>query len=357
MGYYPCPAEAVDMACERLRAPGGPIAICDPCAGEGLAIDRVAFHLGCPAERVYAVELEAGRSEELRFNLPGANVLAPASGFGCYASPGSFSLLWCNPPYDDGYDGLRVEAAWVKHFLPWLSPGGVLALCCPENVVSRTYSDVRTHLEEWYHSITVLPYPDGHRDYDEVVMLAVKRDRPYNRPPTAAEPWASSRADWNEIQAPAGMVYTLPSSPGPKRFEKREPTEAELALALGSSPLRSLWKQAPPYTPPSPPLALGAGHVALMLAAGYLDGVVAPDGEMPHLVRGTSRKKTYMSSIEVGENDAGEEITKTVYSEKIELVVRVVDLSGSVSTFTDGSADAVTVDGPDGESKEEDNGD
>src|SRR5262249_51333957 len=89
----------------------------------------------------------------------------------------------------------------------------------------------------------------------------------------------------------------------------------------------------------SPPLALGTGHVALLLASGHLDGVVSPEGERPHLVRGTSRKKEVVTSEEVTEDDKGRQTTKTVLTEKIELIVRAVDWTGTVRTFTEGSED------------------
>ena len=102
---------------------------------------------------------------------------------------------------------------------------------------------------------------------------------------------------------------------------------------LAHSPLRAQLTT-PPETPlPSPPLALGVGHVALLLASGQLDGVVQPEGQPPHVVRGTSRKRPYVADVTETANPDGSTTTRTTLSEKIELVVRTVDLSGRLRTL------------------------
>ena len=67
---------------------------------------------------------------------------------------------------------------------------------------------------------------------------------------------------------------------------------------------------------------------------------MTPPGEKPHLVRGTSRKKQYVARVETTESEDGKsQTTKTVYAEKIELVVRTVDLTGKLTTFSNASGD------------------
>jgi hypothetical protein len=121
-------------------------------------------------------------------------------------------------------------------------------------------------------------------------------------------------------------------------FIKVEPTENELQQMLAHSPLRANLATPAELGLPSPPLALGIGHVALLLASGHLDGVVHPDGQPPHVVRGTSRKREYIAEESETENDDGTVTKKTVIAEKIELVVRTVDLSGNIQTFMETDA-------------------
>jgi predicted RNA methylase len=99
-GFYPAPPEVVAFASTFVRPPTDkPFSILDPCAGEGAAICQLAEMLVCPPELTYAIELDDGRTQKLRTTLSEANVLAPASFFGCRASYGSFSCIWLNPPF------------------------------------------------------------------------------------------------------------------------------------------------------------------------------------------------------------------------------------------------------------------
>jgi hypothetical protein len=84
---------------------------------------------------------------------------------------------------------------------------------------------------------------------------------------------------------------------------------------------------------PQSPLALGVGHIALLLAAGNLDGVVRPNDEPPHVVRGTADKVEYVAEQSDSENEDGSVTTKTTIAEKIVLTVRVVGPDGVIKTF------------------------
>ena len=84
---------------------------------------------------------------------------------------------------------------------------------------------------------------------------------------------------------------------------------------------------------PRPPMSIGAGHRALLLASGYVDGIICPPGEEPHVVRGSATKTKYISSSETTEEDDGSIVTKTVVSEKPQLVVRVLTAAGEIVTL------------------------
>ena len=107
---------------------------------------------------------------------------------------------------------------------------------------------------------------------------------------------------------------------------------------LAGSSLRS-YLNSPPQTPiPSPPLPLGIGHVALLLASGHLDGIDYPDGQLPHVVQGTTPKHSFISDVTDTENSDGNTTTRTTISERIELVIRTVDGTGNIRTFSETDA-------------------
>lgn len=327
-GFYPAPPETVVHAAAFLRPPDDKsFALLDPCAGEGAAVRQLGRLLNCPETMTYAIELDDSRASKLHAALPDAHILAPASFFGCRASLNSFSFIWLNPPFDDGYGGHRVEDQFLQTATDWLRPDGVLAFICPENVAGEE-SNARRHFMIYFESCAIVPFPAKYRRFKEVIIFGHKRARPQ------ANWWET---DWETIQAPAGFVYHIPAGAGPRVFQKVEPTEPELQQMLAHSPLRCHLTTTPPAGLLSPPLALGIGHVALLLASGHLDGVVQPEDQPPHVVRGTARKREYVSDVTETENEDGTITTKTTISERIELIVRTVDCHGQITTFRDDS--------------------
>lgn len=337
-GFYPAHEKAIEFATSFLRAPEGlGFTILDPCAGHGNAIGQLGRLLGCSANHIYAIELDESRTEAIRATLPEAQVLAPASFFGCRASLSSFSFIWLNPPFDDAYGGRRVEERFLSRATDWLKPGGVIAFVCPQDVVDE-YSDARRHFEVFYENCMMVPFPEAHRPFNEVIVFGHRRTRP----------WATTVHDdssWESVQAPPGFRYRIPPGNGPRVFRKVEPTESELEGMLANSPLRR-HLQAPPSLPlPSPPLPLGIGHVALLLASGHLNGLVHPENQTPHVVRGSSRKHSFVSDVSDTDNADGSTTTRTTISERIELMIRTVDRTGHIRTFVD-SESPDKVNGP-----------
>jgi predicted RNA methylase len=320
-GFYPAAPQAIAHTAKFLRPPErGSFAILDPCAGEGAAILPLGELLGCPPAMTFAIELDDSRAETLRTTLHESRVLAPASFFGCRASANSFSFIWLNPPFDEGYGGHRVERNFLQRATDWLMPGGVMALVCPEDVAD--HSDTRQFFLTYFEHCKIVPFPAKHRSFNEVVVSGQKRLRVH-----------SDTATWQSMLTTEDFVYRIPSSSGPRYFEKLEPTETELQCLLATSPLRTHLTAPVAPSLPSPPLALGVGHMALLLASGHLDGLVEPDGKPPHVARGTSRKREYIADVSETENDDGTTTKKTTIAEKIELMVRTVDLSGRIRTF------------------------
>ena len=330
-GFYPAPTEAISYAATFLRPPRKPFSLLDPCCGEGAAIKQLGDLLGCLKNMIYAIELDDSRAVKLRETLPEAHVLAPASFFGCRATSNSISMIWLNPPFDDNYTSGRVETQFLQAATHWLVPGGVMVMVCPETVADE-YSDVRRYFGIYYENCMIVPFPEGHRRFREVIVFGQKRTRPQ------VDSWTSG--GWDSVQAPPGFVHQIPPGPGPRVFQKTEPTETELQSMLAHSPLRSHLTALPETPLPSPPLTLGIGHVALLLASGHLDGVVHPEGKSPHVVRGTSRKSEFVSDVTETENDDGSTTTKTTISQKIELVVRTVDGTGRIQDFMEADAES-----------------
>lgn len=77
----------------------------------------------------------------------------------------------------------------------------------------------------------------------------------------------------------------------------------------------------------------GIGHRAMLLASGHIDGLICPKDEPPHVIRGTAAKDKYVASCDEAEDEDGNVTTRTVYSERPRLVIRVLDAEGNIRTL------------------------
>jgi len=323
LGFFPAPEQAIAEVLQWVSPPGSGNApsILDPCCGKGAALAQICGALeGVP----YAIEIDSGRQEESKALLEplGGTVLEPASMLGCRCSPNTFSMIWLNPPYDDEPGGgARTEHTFLARATEWLRPGGLMCLVCPERIAA----DWRTMkiMCERYKDVAMTRFPETHRKYREVVVFAVKLER--------SNPKIHS-LDFPELAEPLG-VYRVPAGVHPRVFAKVELTEEDVSREIGRSPLVKHLTVVEEEPLPEPPLPLATGHVAMLLAAGHLDGIVRPDGEAPHVVRGTAKKMQYISSVEESETLDGSVVTTTIQSEKIVLTVRTIDQDGNLVTL------------------------
>ena len=174
-GFYAAAPEAVAAVLERLRPPDyGECLILDPCAGEGHALVQLAQGLHAVP---YGIELSEDRAAVVKESLPEGQALVPADFLRCAISYRSFSMIWCNPPYDyaTGNEG-RVESQFLEKAVHLLVDNGVLALICPEDVAGN-FQTV-DFLQEHFYDISAMPFPQRVRKYNETIVLGCKRKTP-----------------------------------------------------------------------------------------------------------------------------------------------------------------------------------
>lgn len=327
-GFFPVANSALDRVLRSivLEDPSQ-TPILDPCAGEGDALTYLADGLEIPPANRWGIELDATRGGTLRERLPEGNAIAPASFFGCGVKANAFSIVYCNPPYDDLVGGNRVELLFYNAAIDLVAPGGLFIGVFPERVVLE---HMKTPLMMWCNQISFEPLPREVRHYNEVFVIGVKREHVAN----------PMKLDWNFERSTSisPRRYKVPPAPGPlagrwPKWSKEQPTHDELHALLRQSPLRKHLTPPPVVTTmPRPPLALSKGHLALMLASGFLNGLVEPEGEPPHVVRGTASKVESIADVEETETEH-ETKTVTIHRERIQLTVRAVGADGEIKTF------------------------
>src|SRR5258707_2254000 len=178
LGFFPAPPEAVEAILRHLKMPeekAEKVNIIDVCCGEALAIKQIAQGLAVPLSHVYAVELDAGRAERARENLPGANLLGPASFLGTQITGSSLSLAYVNPPFSTELGaGRREEQTFVERATRLLVPHGILVLVCPVSALQYN-TRFQEYLDSYYQDAALYRFPDEVRHYQELVFIGQKR--------------------------------------------------------------------------------------------------------------------------------------------------------------------------------------
>jgi hypothetical protein len=334
-GYFPAPSEAIDLLQRHLVVPPETeVTILDPCAGEGKAIEQIASSLGIPRDRAYAVELNRARTERIAEAFPEIKLLGPCSFLSSRISSKSFSLIYCNPPFDSEFGGGgREETTFVLKSIPLLVVGGVLILVCPINQIVGN-EKMATLLDMAFEDIEVYLFPDEHRKYRECVFFGKRRKKPLPESELSVHgtlhqrglAWSARGAEscpvlgesafskWDYGRPDPGSrkpeldVWELPAAPGPETLTKLALTQEEVEELLAESPLYAVLETRAVVNKRRPPLPLSKGHTSLLLIAGELDGYLASDP--PQVVRGYCGKKKQLKSVTVTESESGA-ITET----------------------------------------------
>lgn len=327
-GYYPAPPQAIDIAMKQLIPPAsGQFTICDFCCGQGLALSQIAEALKCSPKNVYGCELSGDLGQDAKANLPGSTIVTPADFFNLSCTSKSFSMLWLNPPFDTNLDSRgRAEFEFLKLATEKLCIGGVLVFVVPQATAERW--DVQKYMIHNYKSIYVVEFPERHRKFNEVVMFGVRVDPDKD----SRLPW---KMTWTDQCSLDPVSYQIPSCKGPASFRKVVLTDGEILEMSARSSARSILSitEDPPLA--RPPLALGEGHIALLVASGHLDGLIEPPNESSHVVRGMSKKVEFIDSVEDSEDDGGNYKTTTVLKQRIVIAVRAIGKDGVIKSFTD----------------------
>ncbi len=288
-GFYPTPVHLVETIAAAFK-PNSFASVLDPCAGEAVALEIIKRRVGGQAT---AIELEAGRCAEAAKRVDVA-----LCGDAMQFVATHFSMLWLNPPYDQGPNGERLERVFLRKKMHSLCPRGVLVLIIPEYVLE----ECRDVLEQNFydHRLYRFPEPDYQR-YQQIVVIAKKRNLEVLNEKMTVRIQALA-----EIQA-----IRIPSSQG-----VCEPIAVDPVVVHNQVLAGELWKafysktaiQNSDFTPAGP---LKAGHLALLVSAGSLNGEVVEDEAARLLVKGVCER----SNVEMVEDT--KKIVKQIFNSKI----------------------------------------
>ncbi len=310
-GYYPTPPSIVERVAGLIRpprsAPRQSVRLLDPCCGTGVALRQLADATG---GETYGIEIAGDRSEQAQAVL---DHVIGGSAFAVRLAHGAFSCLWLNPPYDYDQVSKRLEHAFLTEMTRALCPGGLLVFIVPQ----RRLAVSARYLAGHFTRLTCYRFPDPeYQAFQQVVLLAVKRDGAVGKTDEQAkiEAWAAGPLP---PLPPAGSVeplYDLPHLPtGPILFASQFFDPEVAAEEAGRSGLwvsaaieNRLWPAE--ERPVRPLMPLRRGHLAVLIAAGFLNNILLEADGRRVLVKG----RTYKEMVPLDSGDPDVEVEREV---------------------------------------------
>ena len=331
-GYYPTPLRVVDLLAQLIDSPaaygrpGQTLRVLDPCCGGGDALAQLADGLRrttTPPVATYGVDLHRDRAEEARELLDRA---LACDLFATSIANGVFGALLLNPPYDYDSEDKRTEHAFLTHCTRYLADGGLLVFIVPKQRLSVSARYLASHYRElrcW-----AFPFPEREA-FDQVVLMGCRKAEPSPDPRAEAQVRAWAEGEPEEMYDGAGRVYDPPgAAAGDILFATRtvDPLAAvaearKLGLWVSADVTDSLWPVGDHRVRPLMPLR--RGHLAMLVAAGFLDNLALEADGRRVLVKGrTAKEKALVEETE----------TTEVYREKLKTTVVALDLdSGDIT--------------------------
>ncbi len=319
MGYYPTPESVLALIKSMLNIENDPseYAAFDPCCGTGEFVQAMPDGI-----RTYGNELNRERFQLAKQNVQ--NVIYGDGLWDITTTGMAYSCLWLNPPYDYGHDiegrSVRMELQFLKATTKYLVRNGLLIYIVPYTTLNASAE----HLAFNFKDIQVFPFPEDEYDaYKQVVLFGRRRQGKDEETAEMLKDLGNWRT-WREPlpgpildEAASEISFVLPPSREIKTFKSVKINEDDLQKIVNTSDLvvESLFTVHDTASI-RVPMPLHKGHLAMLLASGYMNGEFKNDTDW-YLVKGSTKKK----QIEIIEGD-----TKRV-RDKIEIVLKALDLN------------------------------
>ena len=299
-GFYPTPDRVVDMIADLIGTPSGyyyhnreTLRVLDPCCGAGDAVDRLAKRIhgasAIPVE-TYGVELHSDRAEDAARRLH--RTLA-ADLFRTSIANGAFSLLYLNPPYDFDSEDRRTEHAFLTHTTRYLAEEGLLVFVVPRQRLAVSARYLSTH----YRRIRCWAFPHPEQEvFDQVVLMGYRKGDPTPDPYAEAQVREWAHGEPEPLRFYRYPEFTAPTMPmGDILFATRTVDPVAASAEARRSGLwasveitDSLWPARVDRTRPLMPLR--RGHMAMLVAAGFLGQPLPGIGRKTHTGQGKDRE-------------------------------------------------------------------
>ena len=202
-----------------------------------------------------------------------------------------------NPPYDFDSEDKRTEHAFLTHCTRYLADSGLLVFIVPRQRLAVSARYLSTH----YGRMRCWAFPDPEREvFDQVVLMGYRKADPV--PDAHAErmalEWAVGEpeplrsrpyTDYSPETTPAGDILFTTRTVDPVAAA----AEARRSGLWASTEITdNLWPARDSRTRPLMPLR--RGHMAMLVAAGFLDNLCLEADGRRILVKGRTSKEMVM---------------------------------------------------------------
>ncbi|MBT4859589.1 MAG: SAM-dependent methyltransferase [Gammaproteobacteria bacterium] len=359
-GYYPTDSVTMSRVLKALQFSGRQCSILDPCCGEGSALAEVKDHLASISSSkvtAYGVEYDKDRAWHSK-KLLDHSIHGDLRN--CMIGARQFGLLFLNPPYGDAIADkaqlsnpkagrLRLEKEFYRRTNGLLQFGGVMVLIIPYYTLDKEFS---TWISRHFHDVKVFMAPE--QQFQQCVIFGIRHkitDRwattdEYLK--TRTNLYAVGKGDIEADELPehwieqsfsgdGGDFYNVPEADQAGKFESVRLDGLQLADSLKST--AGLWKQydqifthQKTWDHKRPLCDVSDWHLALMLAAGQVSGVVESNDGRTMVVRGDTYKDKQVTVTEdVGAK--GKSQTVRTHTDIFIPAIRGLDMTPNSKTF------------------------
>lgn len=331
-GYFPMPLDELTLLCNKFGLSACPeeysttVKIIDPCCGKGDALRMIAdsLHEQGVAVQTYGIELEDGRVKEAKGKLD----YVIHDGYENLRTQPVFSLMWLNPPYQDGFTE-RTELSFLrqlssnKHGV--LAKDGILMFVIPQYVLKEAAALLSARFQQF----RIYRFTDSNYDKFKQIVLIAKFGKANVLENKKNYKWLReiSERDRDEIPTLAEIdePIIVPYSTGTIDFFRAGRLNIEeLAMDLSSSPIFNEIKKRMGtkngYADlKRPMLPLKPTHMGVAIAAGAIGGNMGN-----HIISGITKRRKDITPI----YDEDGRITGQKMSEYFQSIVRIFNDKG-----------------------------
>jgi SAM-dependent methyltransferase len=282
-GFYPTPDSVCTLLKEKLEFEPG-ARLLDPCCGYGNTLSTLAGS----DTITYGIELDHHRATQAKtrlFHAVWGDSLTEAK-----VSSQGFGLLYLNPPYDnnlhaeDAKYNRRLELQFLKAYQRTLQIGGILIFVIPYYVLRHCAETLARSFK-----VTVAQFPE--EEFQVFKQCVVFGRKKYVSENDAKETQAHLEAlailtpeqfleqAWTMDIALGPLTVPAATKPVSFRIDRLDPLETIPVIHKAGILTDALRSLVPAKNNQIRPLtSLENGHLALMLAGGYMNGIIRKDG-------------------------------------------------------------------------------